>query len=138
MSQNISNYLQNQESQEYKACSYEIDGVKIIERTAKITPKKIGQFVTCWQRNANGITEPFKDTDDFDFFIIKVFGENSAGYFKFPKVALIKNGIISTEKKDGKRGFRVYPIWNKPTSKQAIKSQNWQLKYFINDSIQEN
>ncbi|MDG1993173.1 MAG: MepB family protein [Polaribacter sp.] len=133
MNQIISNYLQNTESQEYKACSYEIDGIKIIERTAKITPKKISQFVTCWKRNANGTTEPFKDFDDFDFFIIKIFDENSAGYFKFSKAALIKNGIISTEKKDGKRGFRVYPIWDKPTSKQAIKTQKWQLEYFIND-----
>ena len=40
MNQIISNYLQNTESQEYKACSYEIDGIKIIERTAKITPKE--------------------------------------------------------------------------------------------------
>ena len=133
MKATISNYLQNSESKEYKACSYEINGIKIIERTAKITPKKIGQFVTCWKRNVNGITEPFKDSDDFDFFIIKVFDKNSVGYFKFPKTALIKNGIISTEKKDGKRGFRVYPIWSKPTSKQAIKAQNWQLEYFIND-----
>mgnify|MGYP000339034019 FL=1 len=133
MNQTVSNYLQNTESQEYKACSYEVNGEKIIERTAKITPKKIGQFVTCWQRNANGITEPFKNTDDFDFFIIKVFKENLAGSYKFPKAALIKNGIISTEKKDGKRGFRVYPIWDEPTSKQAIKTQNWQLEYFTND-----
>ncbi len=73
MKATISNYLQNSESKEYKACSYEINGIKIIERTAKITPKKIGQFVTCWKRNVNGITEPFKDSDDFDFFIIKVF-----------------------------------------------------------------
>lgn len=129
----ISDYQQEVESTAYKACFYEINGIKIIERTAKITPKKIGQFVTCWQRNANGITEPFKETDDFIFFIIKVIDKNNSGYFKFPKTALIKNGIISTEKKDGKRGFRVYPIWDHPKSKQAIKTQHWQLEYFVND-----
>ena len=128
----IVNLIEHKEAKEYYGCSYELDGLKIIERTAKITPKKIGQFVTCWKRNVNGITEPYKDSDEFDFFIIKVFYENSTGYFKFPKTALIKNGIVSTEKKDGKRGFRVYPIWDKPTSKQAIKTQNWQLKYFVN------
>ena len=133
MIETISNYIQNTESQEYKACSYEVNGEKIIERTAKITPKKIGQFVTCWQRNANGITEPFKNTDDFDFFFIKVKKKEKSGVFKFSKEVLIKNGIVSTEKKDGKRGFRVYPIWDKPTNKQAIKTQSWQLTYFIND-----
>lgn len=129
----ISNYQQDLESTTYNACSYEVDGEKIIERTAKITPKKIGQFVTCWKRNATGITQPFEYSDNFDFFIIKIFDDNFAGYFKFSKTALIKNGIISTEKKEGKRGFRIYPIWDKPTSKQAIKTQNWQLEYFIND-----
>ena len=52
------------------------------------------------------------------------------GVFKFSKEVLIKHGIVSTEKKDGKRGFRVYPIWDKTTSKQAIKAQIWQLEYF--------
>ena len=131
MNQIISYYQYEIDITAYKACSYIIDGKKIIERTAKITPKKIGQFVTCWKRNAKGITEPFKYSDDFDFFIIKVFDKNSAGYFKFPKAVLVKNGIVSTEKKDGKRGFRVYPSWSKPTNKQAIKTQYWQLKHFV-------
>jgi hypothetical protein len=127
----ILNYQENLESKEYKACSYKIDGKKIIERTAKITPKKIGQFVTCWKRNSDGITEPHKHSDDFDFFFIKVKSEEKKGVFKFPKEVLIKNRIVSTEKKDGKRGFRVYPAWDNPTSKQAIKTQQWQINYFI-------
>lgn len=27
--------------------------------------------------------------------------------------------------------IRVYPSWDKPVSKQAIKTQSWQLEYFI-------
>jgi len=134
MNQIISNYQQEIESTEYHACSYQIEGIKIIERTAKITPKKIGQFVTCWKRNANGITEPYKHSDELDFFFIKVKNEEKSGVFKFPKEVLTKYGILSTEKKDGKRGFRVYPSWDKPTSKQAIKTQHWQINYFINES----
>jgi len=129
----ITNYKVNTESNQYNACSYTIDGLNIIERTAKITPKKIGQFVTCWKRNFDGITEPHKDSDDFDFFYINVINEEKKGVFKFPKKALIKHGIISTEKKDGKRGFRVYPIWDNPTSKQGLKTQGWQLNYFQYD-----
>ena len=124
------NYKLDKEATSYKGCSYEIDGIKIIERTAKITPTKIGQFVTCWKRNGHKITEPYKDSDAIDFFIIKVHSGEKYGAFKFPKDALIKHGILSTEKKDGKRGFRVYPSWDKPTSKQAIKTQQWQLNYF--------
>ena len=129
----IQHYIKDKESSAYKACSYQLDGVKVIERTAKITPKKIGQFVTCWKRNTNGITVPHKDSDNFDFFYIKVQGVEKTGIFKFPKKALIKHGIISTEKKDGKRGFRVYPTWDKPTSKQALRTQQWQLNYFEYD-----
>ncbi len=123
-------YKINSESKEYKACSYAINDMNIIERTAKITPKKIGQFVTCWKRNIDGITAPYKDSDRIDYFIIKVNSNEKSGTFKFPKAALIKHGILSTEKKEGKRGFRVYPIWDRPTSKQALKTQAWQLNYF--------
>lgn len=30
--------------------------------------------------------------------------------------------------------MRVYQSWDKPTSKQAIKTQSWQLPYFIDMS----
>ncbi len=127
------NYVLDKEAKEYNGCSYQEDEFIIIERTAKITPKKIGQFVTFWKRNSQQITTPYSYTDLFDFLIIKVNFNDSTGYFKFSKDVLIKNGIISSEKKEGKRGFRVYPIWDKPTSKQALKTQQWQLKHFSYD-----
>jgi hypothetical protein len=48
----------------------------------------------------------------------------------FPKSELINKGFITSEKQDGKRGFRVYPIWDKTLNKQAEKTQKWQLNYF--------
>ena len=129
----ISEYQQDPESQSYKACSYRIDGIKIIERTAKITPKKIGHFVTCWKRNTQKITQPFDAEDAFDFFIINVEAANGSGYFKFPKKVLIDQGIVSSDKKPGKRGFRVYPSWDKVSSAQALKTQTWQLVYFTSN-----
>lgn len=30
--------------------------------------------------------------------------------------------------------IRVYPSWDKPTSKQAIDTQKWQLPYFVDMS----
>ena len=118
------------ESTEYDACQFELNGKKIICRSSKITPKKVGQFVTFWKRNEKGITEPFSETDQIDFYVINVKTENNFGQFVFPKSELINKGIITTNKKDGKRGFRVYPKWNKTTNKQAEKTQKWQLNYF--------
>jgi hypothetical protein len=126
----ISDLKTEAESKEYNACRFQLNGLQIISRTAKITPKKTGQFVTFWKRNKQGITEPFSETDNFHYFVINVEKENRHGQFVFPKSVLMAKGIISTENKDGKRGFRIYPIWDTPTSKQAEKTQQWQLGYF--------
>ena len=127
----ISDFTTEAESKEYNACQFQIDGRIVLCRTAKITPKKVGQFVTFWNRNTKGITQPFSEKDNFHFYVINVNKENRIGQFVFPKAVLIAKGIVSTEKKDGKRGFRVYPIWDTPTNKQAEKTQLWQLDYFF-------
>ena len=119
------------ESLKYNACRFELNGLKIICRNAKVTPKKIGQFVTFWKRKGNGEIEPFYETDLIDFYAVNVRNENQSGQFVFPKSVLIKKGIISTDKKEGKRAFRVYPSWDFPKSKQAEKTQKWQLNYFF-------
>ena len=31
----------------------------------------------------------------------------------------------------GKRAIRVYPPWSYPVAKVAIKTQQWQLRYFV-------
>lgn len=126
----ISHLRNEQEGSDYDACQFELNGVKIISRSAKITPKKVGQFVTCWKRNPYGITEPYHETDPFDCYVIQVTANNRLGQFVFPKSALINHGIVSTASKEGKRGFRVYPQWDTAVNRQAIKTQTWQLDYF--------
>ena len=126
----MSNFLMETESKEYDACRFELSGRKIISRNSKITPKKVGQFVTFWKRNINGIIEPLEETDGFDFFTVNVRTEKEYGQFVFPKSVLISKGIISTAKKGGKRAFRVYPGWDVATNNQAVKTQKWQLDYF--------
>jgi len=128
----INNLTEEKESTAYDACRFEINGLKIISRNAKITPKKSGQFVTCWKRSEQGITQPFQDTDSVDLLVINVQSDQRLGQFVFPKSILIEKGIISSTTKGGKRGLRVYPSWDDPTSKQAIQTQKWQLQYFIN------
>lgn len=103
---------------------------KIIQFTSKITPKKIGQFVSIWKRDNNGITVPHDDSDDFDFMIIHSKNDIHEGYFIFPKNILIEQNVISKNRKGGKRGLRVYPPWDATQNRQAIKTQTWQLKYW--------
>lgn len=126
----ISNVKNEHEGITYDACHFELNGMKVISRTAKITPKKLGQFVTFWKRNLKGITIPFCEADSIDFFMVNVRSENRFGQFVFPQSELIAKGIISSKNKSGKRGFRIYPEWDIPQTKQAEKTQKWQLNYF--------
>lgn len=126
----ISDFETESESKDYNACRFKLNGRNILSRNAKITPKKVGQFVTFWKRNKNGMIEPFNEFDQIDFYTVNVRAKAEFGQFVFPKAVLIKKGIISTRKKEGKRGFRVYPKWNVVKNKQAERTQKWQLNYF--------
>jgi hypothetical protein len=126
----ITNFTQEPESQEYQACRFELGSLKVVCRTAKITPTKVGQFVTIWKRNELGKTCPFDSTDDIDLVIINCKSGENIGHFAFPKAVLIAKGIISTPTKVGKMGIRVYPIWDKANNSQSIRTQKLQLEYW--------
>lgn len=119
------------ESKEYLAHTLLLNGKKSIFRKAKITPTKIGQFVAIWKRNNEGITAPYSIFDPIEYMIIMTQKEDLLGVFIFPKSALHQNKILSDNSKDGKRGIRIYPPWDIPTSKQALKTQTWQNEFFI-------
>jgi hypothetical protein len=126
----ISNLNREEECNEYLGFNFTIGTQSFKFRKAKITPKKCGQFVTLWKRNQNGNTEPFQYSDPYDFYIIATDYEERKGFFLFSKYSLRENKIL-THIYDGKRGFRLYPDWDRPVSKQAIKTQIWQSAYFI-------
>ena len=132
----LQNLIWNSESANYGACSFELNNKLIQYRVANITPSKIGQFVAIWKRNNNGITVPFDFFVSLDFMIISVRDSENFGQFIFPKSVLVSHGIISQNEKGGKRGIRVYAPWDKPENKQAIKTQAWQVNYFV--EIREN
>ena len=84
-----------------------------------------------WNRNLEkNVIEPFNVSDAIDLIVINVKKDNLFGQFVFPKSILIEKGII-TNQKQGKRAMRLYPIWDETTNKQAMKTQKWQLKYFL-------
>ncbi|NRT15739.1 hypothetical protein HNP99_002096 [Flavobacterium sp. 28A] len=120
----------NAESKEYEACAFLLNNKKVVYRQAKITPTKSGQFVTIWKRNSAGITAPFDEEDNFDYFVITVINNEKIGQFIFPKTVLNAKGIISHNSKTGKRGMRVYVPSDAIFSKQAIQTQKWQADYF--------
>ncbi|GAK95178.1 hypothetical protein JCM19298_1307 [Nonlabens ulvanivorans] len=128
---NINSIQVDSESVKYEACTFKLNDLHIAFRTAKITPTKTGQFVTIWKRSELGPIEPYHQDDIIDYVFIHVKKDHEHGQFIFPKSVLIAKGIFSTDYKDGKRGFRVYPSWDKTTNTQAIKTQKWQLNYFF-------
>lgn len=128
----------DKESEEYIGFNFRINCIKIKFRKSKLTPKKIGQFVTFWKRDQDKKTVPFDVNDDFDFYIILMEENENAGIFIFSKSILEKQDLISSQLKTGKRGFRVYSDWQFPISKQAEKTKLWQTRYFINFSDTEN
>lgn len=127
----FTNITNDEESEEYFGYNFKIDKLNLKFRKAKITPKKIGQFVTLWKRNSKKQTEPFNENENFDFYIVVTEEVENYGFFIFPKRILCEKQILTTNQKEGKRGFRVYPDWTKTENKQAEKTQSWQKNYFI-------
>lgn len=119
------------ESVDYGAYTFKINGKSVRYRISKITPTKTGQFVTIWKRNGNGPIEPFEISDDIDLVIISTRNNDHFGQFVFPKSVLVDKRIFSGNIVEGKRGIRVYPPWDRTTNRQAQKTQQWQLEYFL-------
>lgn len=127
----IQDLKQEVESQEYSACDFVMNNKNIKFRVARITPTKIGQFVTLWKRIGNGPIMPFDLSDPIDLFVVSVRRGDHLGQFVFPKTVLYEKGFVSKDGIGGKRAMRVYPPWDVTDSKQAGQTQAWQLKYFF-------
>lgn len=121
----------DQESEEYSGFNFKINEINIKFRKSKLTPKKVGQFVTFWKRDEENKTIPFDINDDFDFYLILTEESENSGFFIFPKLILERENLISSHLKTGKRGFRIYADWHFPNNKQAEKTKLWQTQYFI-------
>jgi hypothetical protein len=127
----LSSLETEKEGKEYRACTFLLEGKKVKHRVSKITPTKVGQFVAIWKRDGSGVTAPFELSDEIDFILITSRIGDNLGQFIFSKSVLVEKGIIAVGSKGGKRGIRVYPPWDKVTSKQAKNTQDWQVKYFV-------
>jgi hypothetical protein len=119
------------ESEDYGAAEFTLNNHFIKFRVGKITPTKVGQFVTFWKRPGKGPILPYDFNDSFVFLVVSARAENHFGQFVFPKAVLCEKGIVSSREKEGKRAMRIYPPWDKADNSQAKKTQVWQLQYFI-------
>lgn len=119
------------ESEGYGAAEFMLGDRFIKFRVGKITPTKVGQFVTFWKRVGKEPIAPYNENDSFDFLVVSARSNDHFGQFIFPKSVLIEKGIVSTKEKEGKRAIRIYPPWDKADNSQAKKTQKWQLGYFI-------
>lgn len=98
-------------------------------RTARNTPTKPGAFVAFWQRDAGGTTTPFSDDDLAAGLLVFVEQQGRRGVFRFTGAHLAELGITSG-RRPGKRGFRVYPSWCAGLNTQATATQRAQAPAF--------
>ncbi|WP_244300134.1 MepB family protein [Priestia megaterium] len=124
----------------YGAGIFQLNSKAIRFRVAKTTPNKVGQFVSFWEKDATHKNQAFSDGKATDLLVINTFtSTNRFGQFIFPKEILLKQKILKTATTKGKMAIRVYPIWDKPTSKQfapskiikAILRESQRLKPYI-------
>ncbi|MHA2959386.1 MepB family protein [Priestia megaterium] len=120
------------QNSDYGAGIFQLNSTSVRFRVAKTTPNKVGQFVSFWEKDAAHKNQAFSYEKATDLLVINTFtSKNKFGQFIFSKEVLLKQKILKTDTSKGKMAIRVYPIWDKPTSKQAIETQKWQLEYFV-------
>ncbi|WP_081232182.1 MepB family protein [Pseudomonas chlororaphis] len=120
------------ESAEYGATRLALDGHTVAFRVAKTTPTKMGQFVTLWKRPLpGGPIAPLDFHDNISFVVVSVSDAPHHGQFVFDRKILAAKGIMAINGAGGKRAFRVYPPWVKPVAKDAVRTQQWQRRYFL-------
>lgn len=127
---------EEKQNSEYGAGIFRLSSKTIRFRVAKITPTKIGQFVAFWEKDSNNRNRPFSSEEAPELLVITTFKNNNKefGQFVFPKEILIEKNVLRSPSTIGKMAIRVYPIWDTPTSKQALNTQKWQLPYFVDMS----
>ncbi|WP_141542914.1 MepB family protein [Bacillus wiedmannii] len=134
----ITNLKEEKQNAEYAGCLFHLNHKSIRFRISKITPNKIGQFVSFWEKDDNLKNQAFTYDADPDLLAITCIDDNKLGQFIFSKEILLKEKILKTQSQKGKMAMRIYPLWDTPVSNQAKKSQMWQLQYFVDLSDPNN
>jgi hypothetical protein len=128
----IKSIQEEQQNAKYGAGTFQLSSRTVRFRVANKTPTKVGQFVAFWEKDENNKNQPYSYDEAPDVLVITTFkDDNEFGQFVFPKEILLNHDILRSSSTKGKMAIRVYPSWDKPPSKQAMKTQAWQLPYFL-------
>ncbi|MDM5234135.1 MepB family protein [Lysinibacillus pakistanensis] len=128
----IKNIREESQNSDYGAGVFQLNSKSVRFRVAKITPNKVGQFVSFWEKDEANKNQAFSYDNATDLLVINTFNNTGDfGQFVFPKEVLLKQNILKTANTKGKMAIRVYPSWDTPTSKQAIATKKWQSPYFV-------
>jgi|SRR5690625_2736468 len=131
----VKSVQEEKQNSKYGAGTFRLPSGTVRFRVANITPTKIGQFVAFWEKDENNKNQPFTYEEAPNLLVITTFrGDSEFGQFIFPKEILFKQNILRSSSTKGKMAIRVYPSWDSPSSKQAMKTQKWQLPYFVDMS----
>lgn len=120
-----------EQNKEYEGATFSLGKQTFRSRKAKRTPKKIGYFVSFWEKDTERNNQPYHSTTAPDKLVITVLDQEKSGQFVFPKEVLIKNRILRHGEVKGKMALRVYPDWIQTLNKTAAATQNWQSPFFI-------
>lgn len=128
----IDNVREELQNKKYEGFTFNIGDRSIRMRKARVTPKKEGLFVAFWEKDYKGKNHPYKIDNSPDLLVINICEGDRAGQFIFSKEILREKKIYTFGRDKGKMSMRVYPDWSKLESREAKKTQDWQLDYFIN------
>lgn len=128
----VQSVREEKQNSKYGAGIFQLSSKTVRFRVANVTPAKIGQFTAFWEKDENNQNQSYSYEEAPDLLVIITFkNENEFGHFVFPKEILLKQNILRSASTKGKMALRVYPVWDSPSSEQAIKTQKWQLPYFV-------
>lgn len=127
----VKNLKEEPQNEAYEGCLFSIDACTFRSRLAKKTPKKKGYFVVFWEKDVKNKNQAYAVEKSPDIMVITIIDGDKCGQFLFPKEVLRKQGILRNGESKGKMGVRVYPIWETDLNPSALKTQKWQIPYFI-------
>ncbi len=131
----LTSVREEKQNAKYGAGIFQIASKTVRFRVSNVTPTKIGQFVAFWEKDENNKNQSYSFETAPDLFVITTFKNNyTFGQFVFPKEVLLKQNIFRSGSTKGKMAIRVYPSWDRPTNTEAMKTQKWQLPYFVDMS----
>lgn len=93
----ITNLKEEKQNAEYAGCLFHLNNKTIRFRKSKVTPNKIGQFVSFWEKDENMRNRAFSYEAAPDLLVITCIADNKLGNLFFLKRFFLKKNIENTK-----------------------------------------